>query len=282
MRHCHLCYSIKSKREKERGGEGEGERKSEVWKCDDGRRRERVYDRNEDVAYQRNKLQLIKIGKLNIYIKDGSQMCAFNQCAPRVTRLTRVRRSGIDGPSDGLCRRGSCMKENEMLTSPFGKQRREATSNGRGREWQSDSRAENSEFETQAFEQRVEWARDAPRLCANQSYIKWRQSRLHSFGKSKSPRGIDCPCDRFLPLHIVYQAYCPLRQHPLSENTHRAVRYFLSLFAEAKATISGSTVLHVKAGSELTITCVVSQGPHELGTIHWYRGESARARANCV
>lgn len=30
--------------------------------------------------------------------------------------------------------------------------------------------------------------------------------------------------------------------------------------------------LHVKAGSSVTLTCVISQGPHDLGTVFWYKG----------
>ena len=26
-------------------------------------------------------------------------------------------------------------------------------------------------------------------------------------------------------------------------------------------------------GSKINLTCVISQGPHDLGTISWYRGE---------
>lgn len=43
--------------------------------------------------------------------------------------------------------------------------------------------------------------------------------------------------------------------------------------AEAKAEIHGPRDLYVKMGSLVTLACKVSQGPHELGTIHWYRGE---------
>lgn len=36
----------------------------------------------------------------------------------------------------------------------------------------------------------------------------------------------------------------------------------------------GPSDLYVKTGSIVTLTCVVSQGPHELGTIYWYRGNT--------
>ena len=38
--------------------------------------------------------------------------------------------------------------------------------------------------------------------------------------------------------------------------------------------IPGPTDLYVKMGSVVTLTCVVSQGPHDLGTIFWYRGSN--------
>ncbi|KAL7026926.1 hypothetical protein ACKWTF_005237 [Chironomus riparius] len=41
---------------------------------------------------------------------------------------------------------------------------------------------------------------------------------------------------------------------------------------EAKAIILGQSDLYVKMGSKINLTCVISQGPHDLGTISWYRG----------
>ncbi|KAG8320402.1 hypothetical protein J6590_069710 [Homalodisca vitripennis] len=41
---------------------------------------------------------------------------------------------------------------------------------------------------------------------------------------------------------------------------------------ESKARILGPSELYVKTGSSVTITCVISQGPHDLGTVFWYRG----------
>lgn len=35
----------------------------------------------------------------------------------------------------------------------------------------------------------------------------------------------------------------------------------------------GPPDIHVKAGSSVTITCVISQGPHDLGTVYWYKGD---------
>lgn len=45
-------------------------------------------------------------------------------------------------------------------------------------------------------------------------------------------------------------------------------------FAEAKARILGPTDLHVKAGSSITLTCLINQGPHDLGTVFWYKGDN--------
>ncbi|GBP83045.1 hypothetical protein EVAR_52790_1 [Eumeta japonica] len=43
---------------------------------------------------------------------------------------------------------------------------------------------------------------------------------------------------------------------------------------EAKAHILGPADLYVKTGSSLSLTCVLSQGPHDLGTIFWYKGST--------
>lgn len=45
------------------------------------------------------------------------------------------------------------------------------------------------------------------------------------------------------------------------------------IFSEAKAVILGPTDLYVKMGSIVTLACVISQGPHDLGTIYWHRGK---------
>lgn len=42
---------------------------------------------------------------------------------------------------------------------------------------------------------------------------------------------------------------------------------------EAKARILGPSDLHVKAGSSVTLSCVINQGPHNLGTVLWYKGD---------
>lgn len=42
--------------------------------------------------------------------------------------------------------------------------------------------------------------------------------------------------------------------------------------SEARARISGQSDIYVKTGSQLTLTCLMSQGPHDLGTVAWFRG----------
>nr|KAF7421945.1 hypothetical protein H0235_009781 [Vespula pensylvanica] len=44
---------------------------------------------------------------------------------------------------------------------------------------------------------------------------------------------------------------------------------------EARARINGTSDIYVKTGSLLTLTCLMSQGPHHLGTVAWYRGNHA-------
>jgi hypothetical protein len=34
----------------------------------------------------------------------------------------------------------------------------------------------------------------------------------------------------------------------------------------------GPADLYVKTGSSVSLMCVISQGPHDLGTVFWYRG----------
>lgn len=48
----------------------------------------------------------------------------------------------------------------------------------------------------------------------------------------------------------------------------------IAQFVEAKAILPGPSDLYVKTGSEVVLTCIVSQGPHELGTILWYQGNN--------
>ena len=49
--------------------------------------------------------------------------------------------------------------------------------------------------------------------------------------------------------------------------------FFTSNKTEAKAVIPGPSDIYVKQGSEVVLTCVVSQGPHELGQMFWLRGK---------
>ncbi|KAF4531839.1 hypothetical protein B566_EDAN000865 [Ephemera danica] len=44
------------------------------------------------------------------------------------------------------------------------------------------------------------------------------------------------------------------------------------VFTEAKARILGPADLYVKTGSTISLSCVISQGPHDLGTVFWYHG----------
>lgn len=42
---------------------------------------------------------------------------------------------------------------------------------------------------------------------------------------------------------------------------------------ELKAVVLGTADLYVKTGSDINLTCKISKGPHELGTVFWYKGE---------
>jgi hypothetical protein len=55
--------------------------------------------------------------------------------------------------------------------------------------------------------------------------------------------------------------------------THRRLNDYHSVLPEAKASIAGPSDLYVKTGSLVKLLCSVSQGPHDLGIINWYRGE---------
>lgn len=55
-----------------------------------------------------------------------------------------------------------------------------------------------------------------------------------------------------------------------------SVKTFLSHSSsreELKARVLGPPDLYVKSGSEITLICKLQQGPHDLGTIYWYKGE---------
>lgn len=34
--------------------------------------------------------------------------------------------------------------------------------------------------------------------------------------------------------------------------------------------------MYVKSGSDINLTCKISQGPHDLGNIFWYKGKSIK------
>uniref|UniRef100_A0A182PV21 Ig-like domain-containing protein n=1 Tax=Anopheles epiroticus TaxID=199890 RepID=A0A182PV21_9DIPT len=50
-----------------------------------------------------------------------------------------------------------------------------------------------------------------------------------------------------------------------------SLSYVLNVI-ELQARILGPADIFVKSDSEITMTCVIQQGPHELGTIFWYKG----------
>ncbi|XP_041971842.1 zwei Ig domain protein zig-8-like isoform X2 [Aricia agestis] len=54
-------------------------------------------------------------------------------------------------------------------------------------------------------------------------------------------------------------------------NTEPKMSLAFQLNVVAKAKILGPVDLYVKAGSRLSLTCVMSQGPHDLGTVYWYK-----------
>lgn len=57
----------------------------------------------------------------------------------------------------------------------------------------------------------------------------------------------------------------------VSTEPKMSLNYSLNV-VEARARISGPSDIYVKTGSVLTLTCLMSQGPHDLGTVAWYRG----------
>lgn len=58
-------------------------------------------------------------------------------------------------------------------------------------------------------------------------------------------------------------------------DTHMVImkNYSLLCFSELKAIILGPADLYVKSGSEITLVCKLQQGPHDLGTVFWYKGK---------
>ncbi|XP_033336058.1 defective proboscis extension response 1 [Megalopta genalis] len=57
----------------------------------------------------------------------------------------------------------------------------------------------------------------------------------------------------------------------VSTEPKMSLNYTLNVI-EARARINGSSDIYVKTGSILTLTCLMSQGPHDLGTVSWFRG----------
>ncbi|XP_047356760.1 zwei Ig domain protein zig-8-like [Vespa velutina] len=60
----------------------------------------------------------------------------------------------------------------------------------------------------------------------------------------------------------------------ISTEPKMSLNYTLNV-VEARARINGTSDIYVKTGSLLTLTCLMSQGPHHLGTVAWYRGNHA-------
>ncbi|XP_076234432.1 defective proboscis extension response 1 [Calliopsis andreniformis] len=56
----------------------------------------------------------------------------------------------------------------------------------------------------------------------------------------------------------------------VSTEPKMSLNYSLNV-VEARARINGSSDIHVKTGSLLTLICLMSQGPHDLGTVAWFR-----------
>lgn len=50
------------------------------------------------------------------------------------------------------------------------------------------------------------------------------------------------------------------------------------MFSELKAIILGPADLYVKSGSEITLICKLQQGPHDLGTVFWYKGKFRKTK----
>ncbi|XP_043790038.1 zwei Ig domain protein zig-8 [Apis laboriosa] len=57
----------------------------------------------------------------------------------------------------------------------------------------------------------------------------------------------------------------------VSTEPKMSLNYSLNV-VEARARINGQADIYVKTGSLLILTCLMSQGPHDLGTVAWYHG----------
>ncbi|XP_049545765.1 zwei Ig domain protein zig-8-like [Anopheles darlingi] len=52
-----------------------------------------------------------------------------------------------------------------------------------------------------------------------------------------------------------------------------SLSYVLNVI-ELRARVLGPSDIFIKSGSEITLVCVIQQGPHELGTVFWYKGNT--------
>ncbi|XP_050091836.1 zwei Ig domain protein zig-8-like [Anopheles aquasalis] len=52
-----------------------------------------------------------------------------------------------------------------------------------------------------------------------------------------------------------------------------SLSYMLNVI-ELRARVLGPSDIFIKSGSEITLVCVIQQGPHELGTVFWYKGNT--------
>ncbi|XP_044008539.1 zwei Ig domain protein zig-8-like [Aphidius gifuensis] len=60
----------------------------------------------------------------------------------------------------------------------------------------------------------------------------------------------------------------------VSTEPKMSLNYTLNV-VESRARIQGPSDIYLKTGSLLVLTCVMSQGPHDLGTVAWYRDNQA-------
>ncbi|XP_070507265.1 uncharacterized protein [Chironomus tepperi] len=74
-------------------------------------------------------------------------------------------------------------------------------------------------------------------------------------------------------LQIKYPTFRDAGNYECQINTEPKISLSYSLnVVELKAVIQGPSDLYVKSGSEITLNCKLQQGPHDLGTIYWYKG----------
>lgn len=51
--------------------------------------------------------------------------------------------------------------------------------------------------------------------------------------------------------------------------------FLLFSIAELRAILLGPSDLYVKLGSDINLVCKISKGPHDLGTVFWYKGNAS-------